>query len=94
MGLKMGIGIGLNIFVVLLMACFKKFSKIFSPVKKKFIVIIITIITITTIIIIVIIIFKKLSIQWQIYFVYVSCIYYYSIKYMCVCICMKRLIMI
>ena len=82
MGLKMGIGIGLNIFVVLLMACFKKFSKIFS--KKKML----------SLIIIVIIIFKKLSIQWQIYFVYVSCIYYYSIKYMCVCICMKRLIMI
>ena len=29
MGLKIGIGIGLNIFVVLLMACFKKFSKNF-----------------------------------------------------------------
>lgn len=34
MGLKIGIGIGLNIFVVLLMACFKKFSKKFFSKKN------------------------------------------------------------
>ena len=84
MSLKMGIGIGLNIFVVLLMACFKKFSKKFFPKKniesyyhcyyyiQKNIEHLLS--------------SKKLSIQWQIYFVYVSCIYYYSSKYIYMCI--------
>lgn len=68
MGLKMGIGIGLNIFVVLLMACFKKFSKNFSQknvesyyhcdyyIQKNIEHLLSS---------------KKLNIQWQIYFVYV-----------------------
>lgn len=49
MGLKMGIGIGLNIFVVLLMACFKKFSKNFFQKKM-----------LSLIIIVIIIIFKRI----------------------------------
>lgn len=59
----MGIVIGLNIFVVLLMACFKKFSKNFFGEKIESYYISKNIGHLLS--------SKKLSIQWQIYFVYV-----------------------